>query len=53
VFFFSELDLSGLGAGPVDHADVFVCVADAMDVEKSGCDEGAGAGLGGGWTISE
>ncbi len=40
------------GAGPVDHADVLVRVADAMDVEKARGDQGAGAGFGRGRPIA-
>ena len=46
MFFGSEGKSAIFRSSPIDHADVFVGVGDAMDVEKAGSNQGAGAGRG-------
>jgi hypothetical protein len=48
----SESQRASLGACPVNHADVFVSVRDAMDVQKAGSDQGASSRRGGGWAFA-
>ena len=52
MFFGGELNGSSLGSRPINHADVLVRVADAMDVEKTRRDERARAGRGRGRALT-
>ena len=53
VFRIGESHGAVFGSRPVDHADVFVGVGDAVDIEKARCDESAGARLSGGRSIAD
>ena len=49
----SEGECAVFGARPIHHADVLVSWGDSVDVKKTGGDEGAGAGFGGGRALAE